>query len=163
MHHRVISHILSKIQDYCLEEKLPPLTILVVGKSNRHPVTGFIAWDIAADDAPGSLEGERFDLILMLAVLEHLSEPWRALARAGRLLAPEGLLAATTPHPAGRVPLEAGAALGLLSRSADEEHETLLGRAELVREGEKAGLALVSYRRFLLGLNQLALFRAAVP
>jgi putative restriction endonuclease len=45
VHHRVISHILSKIQDYCLDERLPPLTILVVGKSNRHPGTGFIAWD----------------------------------------------------------------------------------------------------------------------
>ena len=45
IHHRPIRFVLELIQDYCLNEKLPPLTILVV---NQHgiPGTGFIAWDI---------------------------------------------------------------------------------------------------------------------
>ncbi len=33
------------IQDYCLDEKLPPLTILVINQSGK-PGEGFIAWDI---------------------------------------------------------------------------------------------------------------------
>jgi len=33
------------IQDYCLEEKLPPLTILLVNQHGR-PGEGFIAWDV---------------------------------------------------------------------------------------------------------------------
>ena len=36
------------MQDYCLEEKLPPLTILVINKAQGAPGDGFIAWD--ADD-----------------------------------------------------------------------------------------------------------------
>lgn len=45
LHHRAVRYILAKIQKYCLDEKLPPLTILVVGKGNGQPGTGFIAWD----------------------------------------------------------------------------------------------------------------------
>jgi hypothetical protein len=42
-----IGRVLSVIQDYCLEAKLPPLTILVVNKATRRPGEGFIAWDPA--------------------------------------------------------------------------------------------------------------------
>lgn len=121
-----------------------------------HPSASFASWDVEADEPPPAVrEGAPYDAILMLAILEHLGEPARALARAGALLAPAGRLLATTPHPLGRVPLEAGARLGLLSRHADEEHEELLDRAGLERCATEAGLAVVSYSRFLLGLNQL--------
>jgi len=43
VHHRVVKYALALIQDYCIENKLPPLTILVVNDSGR-PGTGFIAW-----------------------------------------------------------------------------------------------------------------------
>lgn len=44
-HHRPIRFVLSEIQDYCLEEKLPPITILVVNQRGV-PGEGFIAWDV---------------------------------------------------------------------------------------------------------------------
>lgn len=97
----------------------------------------------------------------MLALLEHLPSPAGALARAAALLSPTGRVVTTTPHPAGRAPLELGARLGLLSSHADEEHETLLGRDALADAGRAAGLALTAYRRFLFGLNQLAVFERA--
>ena len=65
---------------------------------------------------------------------------------------------ATTPHPHGRFALEAGAALGLLSSHAHEEHEDLLSRKDLEMAGQAAGLSPVAYRRFLFGMNQLAVF-----
>jgi putative restriction endonuclease len=46
IHHRPVRYVLSVIQDYCLEEKLPPLTILVVNQRFRQPGEGFIAWDV---------------------------------------------------------------------------------------------------------------------
>jgi SAM-dependent methyltransferase len=123
----------------------------------RHPAASFAAWDLDADDPPPEvLAGAPYDAILMLAILEHLPSPARALGRAAALLASGGRLLATTPHPLGRLPLEAGARLGLLSRHADEEHETLLDRAALERAAASAGLALTAYSRFLAGLNQLA-------
>jgi SAM-dependent methyltransferase len=123
----------------------------------RHPAAAFASWDVDADEPPAEvLAGAPYDAILMLALLEHLPSPARALARAAALLAPAGRILATTPHPLGRWPLEAGARLGLLSRHADEEHETLLDRAALARAAEAAGLELAAYSRFLGGLNQLA-------
>jgi SAM-dependent methyltransferase len=123
----------------------------------RFPKATFVEWDVAAEEPPTALAGRVFDTVLMLAILEHLARPGDALARAASLLAPGGTLVLTTPHPAGRLPLEWGARLGLLSRHADEEHEDLLDRAALARAAESAGLRLREYRRFLLGLNQLAL------
>jgi putative restriction endonuclease len=45
IHARPIRYVLGVIQDYCLREKLPPLTILVVSRRG-FPSEGFIAWDI---------------------------------------------------------------------------------------------------------------------
>lgn len=53
VHHRAIRYVLSPIQDYCIETKLAPLTILVVNGSGR-PGTGFIAHDI--NDLESGLE-----------------------------------------------------------------------------------------------------------
>jgi putative restriction endonuclease len=53
IHHRAIRYVLGPIQDYCLESRLPPLTILVVNGSGR-PGTGFIAHD--PEDLDGGLE-----------------------------------------------------------------------------------------------------------
>ena len=123
----------------------------------RHPDAAFAAWDVDSGEPPPEVvAGAPYDVVLMLAILEHLPSPVRALSRAAALLAPGGRVLATTPHPLGRLPLEAGARLGLLSRHADEEHETLLDRAALSRAAESAGLVTTSYVRFLVGLNQLA-------
>jgi SAM-dependent methyltransferase len=131
--------------------------VVLAEMRRRHPAASFASWDVDADEPPPEvLAGVPYDAILMLAILEHLPSPARALSRAAALLAPAGRLLATTPHPLGRFPLEAGARLGLLSRHADEGHETLLDRAGLERAAEAAGLAVASYGRFLLGLNQLA-------
>ncbi len=54
VHHRTCTYFLNKIQTYCMEEKLPPLTILVVSKDNTTPSSGFIAWDV--DDFENGLE-----------------------------------------------------------------------------------------------------------
>jgi len=46
MHHRPLRYVLDIIQNYCLDEKLPPLTILVVNQVTGIPGPGFIAWDV---------------------------------------------------------------------------------------------------------------------
>jgi putative restriction endonuclease len=53
IHHRPVRFVLEEIQNYCLQEKLPPLTILV---ENKKGVVGrgFIAWD--ADDLDSGLQ-----------------------------------------------------------------------------------------------------------
>ncbi len=46
IHWRPVRYVLGVIQDHCLEEKLPPLTILVVNQRFHEPGEGFIAWDV---------------------------------------------------------------------------------------------------------------------
>jgi 2-polyprenyl-6-hydroxyphenyl methylase/3-demethylubiquinone-9 3-methyltransferase len=125
----------------------------------RWPGKDFFEWDIGRGAAPPVLEARApFEGILLLAVLEHVADPAAILARVSSLLSPGGRLIVTTPHPAGRWALEAGAAAGLLSAHAHDEHEALLGRPELEEAGRSAGVSLTVYRRFLLGMNQLAVF-----
>ena len=126
---------------------------------SRFPSGDFFEWDFARTSAPAPVTSAGpFGAVLLLAVLEHVAEPAAVLSRAATLLAPGGRVIVTTPHPLGRLPLEAGAALGLLSPHARDEHEDLLSRKDLESAGRFAGLCLISYRRFLLGMNQLAVF-----
>lgn len=105
--------------------------------------------------------GSAFDTVVALAVIEHLADPQALLSTlAHRLAVAEtSRLVVTTPHPSVDWLHHAGAAIGLFSRHASEEHETLLDRRALMEIGAGASLRLDLYRRFLLGANQLAVFR----
>jgi 2-polyprenyl-3-methyl-5-hydroxy-6-metoxy-1,4-benzoquinol methylase len=132
---------------------------ILAAQRERFPENEFFEWDIGRDAAPAALDAKApFERILLLAVLEHVSDPSAILSRLSPLLSPAGRLIATTPHPLGRLPLEVGAALGLLSSHAHDEHESLLDRTALEEAGRSAGVSLTVYRRFLFGLNQLAVF-----
>ena len=132
---------------------------VLASQRERWPERDFFEWDIVRGAAPPELEARApFEGILLLAVLEHVADPAAVLARVSSLLSPGGCLIVTTPHPAGRWALEAGAAVGLLSAHAHDEHEALLGRPQLEDAGRSAGLTLAAYRRFLFGMNQLAVF-----
>src|SRR5258708_6705979 len=46
----------------------------------RFPDASLCSWDVGAEEPSSALlTGPRFDVILMLALLEHLAEPWQAL------------------------------------------------------------------------------------
>ena len=104
---------------------------------------------------------ERFDSVLALAVIEHVRDAVALLRLlSGHLTETQtARLVLTTPHPSVDWVHHVGAAIGLFSRHASEEHETLMDSAALTRAGAKAGLTIVCYRRFLFGANQLAVFQ----
>lgn len=106
---------------------------------------------------------EKFDTVVSLAVIEHVSDPVLFLrALATHLNADkEARLVVTTPHPSAAWIIGLGAAVGLFSKHANEEHGDLLDRAKLEMAGNQAGLTLVSYSRFLLGANQIAVYAKA--
>lgn len=98
---------------------------------------------------------QRFDTILMLAVVEHLSQPQKALCQALEHLKADGCLLITTPSPFGDRIHRLGARLGLFSQFAADDHETIFTQASLRRLLENCGIQIDRYRRFLLGGNQL--------
>lgn len=105
-------------------------------------------------------DGEHFETVVLLAVLEHVREPASFVGRLAGYLndSAEAHLVITTPHPAYQSAYVVGARIGLFARSASEEHVGLLDRATVEKAGNVVGLSLVNYRRFLLGANQLFVF-----
>lgn len=104
---------------------------------------------------------EKFNSIVSLAVIEHVSDPAAFLRILSAYLSEsdDTRLIVTTPHPSVDWIHDLGAAIGLFSKHANEEHEELLDRAKLERGGVQAGLKLVAYRHFLFGANQIAVFK----
>jgi putative restriction endonuclease len=65
IHHRPLRHVLGLVQGHCLDEGLPPLTILVVRRSgNGEPGDGFIAWDAALEDGRESVYLRDWEAVL---------------------------------------------------------------------------------------------------
>lgn len=100
--------------------------------------------------------GPPFDRVVLAAVLEHLPDLEGALARLASLVSTGGLLLITTPAPAAHLILRAGAIFRLFARDSLAEHKRYYRRSDFV------GLSawrVERFRRFELGLNQLAVLR----
>jgi 2-polyprenyl-3-methyl-5-hydroxy-6-metoxy-1,4-benzoquinol methylase len=102
----------------------------------------------------------RFDVVLMLALIEHLSEPAELIRKVKALLQNGGRIILTTPQPRGEWALKMGSLVGLCSRESQTEHHALLGREELCRLAARCGFHDILYRSFLFGMNQLLILRA---
>lgn len=105
----------------------------------------------------------KFDTVVALAVIEHVKEPATFLYSLAELLEDNQLsrLVVTTPHPSVDWLHSIGAKVGVFSRHASDEHEELLDHVRLEMAGAEAGLKLVSYSKFLLGANQIAVYSKA--
>ena len=106
--------------------------------------------------------GEKFDTVVSLAVIEHVKDPVSFLRELAEFLSDDGQLVITTPHPSVDWVHHIGAAIGIFSKHASEEHEDLLDQARLDTVGTQASLKLDLYSRFLFGANQLAVYSKAV-
>jgi len=106
------------------------------------------------------LDGEVFDTVAALAVIEHVKDPriFLATLKSNLAHAPAALIVCTTPHPSMDWVHWVGSRIGAFSRSANEEHEDLLDKKKLSDAGRAVGLKMVSYRRFLFGANQVFSF-----
>ncbi|TMG40066.1 MAG: class I SAM-dependent methyltransferase [Chloroflexi bacterium] len=105
---------------------------------------------------------ERFDVITMLAVFEHLDDAAqrRAVRACARLLRPGGRVVVTVPEPAVDRIVHALARVGLVAGMALHEHHGYAPRETPGRFAD-AGFSLERHERFQLGLNNLYVFRAS--
>lgn len=100
-------------------------------------------------------ESGSFDTLVALAVVEHFKDPEKELRSWRGLLAPGGRVVLTTPSPLADRIHALGAAVGLFSREAHEEHETLFDGPKMRDLAARCGFAVIAERHFLLRLNQL--------
>lgn len=105
---------------------------------------------------PGIPADGAFDSIAMLAVLEHIPDAAGVLRTLAGVLSKDGRIVLTTPHPASTWIHAVGSRIGLFSRDAHEEHFRMYDRHLIESLVKNAELHMLSYDRFMLGLNQLA-------
>lgn len=97
-----------------------------------------------------------FDHVVMLAVLEHLTEPEGVLGEAHRVLAPGGSLIMTWPASAVDPILGVLRRLRLISDEMESDHhQERIPIETLKRMLDKIGFQRFVHRRFEWGLNNL--------
>lgn len=106
-------------------------------------------------------EDESFDVVTMLAVLEHLDKPLAILREVARLLRPEGRLLLTVPSRYAKPVLEYLAyRLGIVNPDEIRDHKTYFNREDLVRLlAQCEGLVLEQHRYFQCGMNNYLVCR----
>jgi ubiquinone/menaquinone biosynthesis C-methylase UbiE len=100
-------------------------------------------------------DGE-FDHVVMLAVLEHLTEPEKVLSEAHRVTAPGGSLIMTWPSSMVDPILNALHKLRLVSDEMEsDEHQKRIPVAALQQMLHRIGFQKFVHHRFEFGLNNL--------
>jgi SAM-dependent methyltransferase len=98
-----------------------------------------------------------FDVVTMLAVLEHLATPLEILREVRRVLRPQGVLLITVPSPAAKPLLEfLSFRLHLVSEKEIRDHKTYYDREMIGDLLAQAGIKLVRHRYFQFGFNNFA-------
>jgi 2-polyprenyl-3-methyl-5-hydroxy-6-metoxy-1,4-benzoquinol methylase len=123
----------------------------------RHAFPHYPFYQADLDNEPlhSEITARRFDTVTLLAVLEHLAYPQRAVQQLASLLLPGGRMVITTPTPLGHRVHRLGSYLGLFNYEAVEDHKSILGQRELTGMLHAAGLHVEVYQQFELGCNQL--------
>jgi len=95
-----------------------------------------------------------FDLVIALAVLEHIDNPEHFLKQIKLMLKKGGKVIITTPHKKGKNILEfISFKLGLVSRQEIMDHKNYFDETSLKNVFKKAGLIKIKIDTFELGLN----------
>ncbi len=84
-------------------------------------------------------EAERFDTIVALAVIEHVSDPAGLLTKFRWMLKLAGRVVLTTPHPTVEWIHTLGTRIGLFSLEASKQHQQLINYSVCKSLGQRAG------------------------
>jgi len=125
----------------------------------RYPDKEFCREDLnLLDQKSKFLANNRFNTILLLAVLEHLQNPENIISYLSERLCLNGRLIVTTPHPFSEKIINIGAKFHLFAKEGIEQHQALISGKELIKLAVGVNLRLIKYKRFNLWLNQLFVF-----
>ncbi|HEX4653489.1 MAG TPA: methyltransferase domain-containing protein [Candidatus Udaeobacter sp.] len=116
----------------------------------------FAFYEGAIEDVLPTLDGQVFDVVMLISVLEHLVHPQVVLDSVWRRLKPSGLLLINVPTWTGKRFLELSAfRLGLSPKVEIDDHKMYYAKRDLwpmlVRAGFKPSQIHLRYHKF--GLN----------
>ena len=99
-------------------------------------------------------DSETFDVVTMLAVLEHVSRPKAVIVEIFRILKPGGRLVLTVPSNAAKPVLEFLAfRLGIVSAAEIRDHKCYYNKELLRQLLADTGLVMEAHHYFQLGMN----------
>lgn len=102
---------------------------------------------------------ERFDAILLIAVIEHIWNQKFLFEQIIQLLDIGGRIILTTPTPFGNDLIHPiGAAMGIFAQSAVDDHIVIYNHRRFRNLAREFGLKMILYRRFQFFANQLVVF-----
>lgn len=99
----------------------------------------------------------QYDIVLSLAVIEHLINPIQHFALIRQCLKSDGIALMTTPTPPNHFIWGNLARLGMIDADGEEEHKLYLTRGGIFRTAESQSLVVADYHQFEWGLNQYAI------
>jgi ubiquinone/menaquinone biosynthesis C-methylase UbiE len=107
-------------------------------------------------------EDNFFDVVSLMAVLEHLEKPLDILQEIRRVLKNGGVLIGTVPSKAAKPVLEfLSYKLGIVNEAEIRDHKQYFNKKDLVEIFSKAGFNNVKHKYFQFGMNNF--FVAEVP
>ena len=118
-----------------------------------HPAHNFINLYLNKDNV-AHLDIPKRDSIVMLAALEHLNDPIEVLRGLKNYLTNGGRIIITTPTNRTKKILEIGSKIKLFGSGVDE-HKNHFSKKELLSICASAGLKIIHYSKFELGMNHL--------
>ncbi|WP_300937015.1 class I SAM-dependent methyltransferase [Helicobacter japonicus] len=106
-------------------------------------------------------ENESFEVVTLLAVLEHLNYPLDMLREIARVLKPNGILLLTVPSHLAKPVLEFLAyKLKIVSEDEIRDHKTYYNKKDLTNLIQQTpNLCLHKHNYFQLGMNNFAIIR----
>jgi cyclopropane fatty-acyl-phospholipid synthase-like methyltransferase len=115
---------------------------------------------VAVDYDHSAMKGGRFDTIVALAVIEHIAvaEVEKIFIEFKNMLNSGGRIFLTTPTQLAKPILDLLAWTGILDKQNISEHKHYWSRKEMFALAEKCGFSIKRYKKFQIGLDQLAVF-----
>lgn len=121
------------------------------------PGTNTMNLTLLSGDISTWIPQKEVDIVLSLAVIEHLPEPCQHLRLISQALKPCGFAILTTPAPATHTLWSLLRRLHFIDISEGNVHMLYLTRQGVKILAEQAGLKVISQKRFEFGLNQIFL------
>ena len=117
----------------------------------------FTCIESSINDSFSKLNNQKFDLILIISVLEHLENPVEVLKKCKNILKPNGKILINVPTWTGKFFLELSAfKLGLSPKMEMDDHKMYYSKKDLwpllVKGGFKPSEITLRYHKFYLNL-----------
>jgi SAM-dependent methyltransferase len=103
-----------------------------------------------------------FDIVLSLAVVEHLIDPVKHFELIRQCLKPGGIAILTTPTPPNHFVWGTLARLGIIDVENVDEHKLYLTHGGIYGIAKSHNMRVIDYKQFQLGLNQYAVLNVQV-